>query len=127
MAIRQHPSSTVQRYNLAVDYGALAVLGVRVRMWRLVKRVSQLLVIAFGFWSGVQGMLTPGIAFAGMILVYLGVEGFEMFLAAVGSEGLSVSIESGADDDNTEQTRWETDGGTVPERCDALGGERDGK
>ena len=106
---RSHP--TIQEYNHAVDFGALAVLGVRIRMWRLVKRVSQLLVIIFGFWSGVQGLIDPLYAFSGMILAYVGVEGFEMFLASIGKKGLSVSIESEDDEEDTTQTRWETDGG----------------
>lgn len=111
MATRHSSPTTVQQYNHAVDFGAFAVLGVRLTMWRLVKRVSQLLVIAFGFWAGVTGLIAPTLAFGGMILVYLGVEGFESFLAMVGSEGLSVSIESDDDEEETTQTRWETDGG----------------
>ncbi len=87
-------------------------------MWRLLKRVSQLLVIGFGFWAGVSGMIAPTVAFAGMIVAYLGVEGFESFLALVGSEGLSVQIEAQGegDEEEGEQTHFRTDGGAIVDR-----------
>jgi hypothetical protein len=102
------PTQSLRAYNRRIDCGARhAGLG-GVRVWRFLKRLAQLLVISFGFWGGVAGELDPAIAFAGMIVVYLGVEGVEVALATVG-EGVTINVTS---DDEQERDR-EPDGGAV--------------
>lgn len=79
-------------------------------MWRSIKAVSQLLVILFAMYGASTGALSFQVALGAMVLIYLGAEGAETILAKIGENHLSVSVESEEDDD-TEQTRFETDGG----------------
>lgn len=62
-------------------------------VWRLIKAVSQLLVISFAFWSAVTGTLSAQLAFAGMLLAYFGAEGVEAILAQAGKTSLRVTRE----------------------------------
>lgn len=78
-------------------------------MWRSIKAVSQLLVIAFSFWGAVTGALDPSVAFVGMIAAYLGAEGVETVLLAAGESTTNLSVED-ADDRDREA---EPDGGAV--------------
>lgn len=64
-------------------------------VWRLIKRLSQLAIITFGFWAGFTGVMDPRVAYGGMIIVYLGVEGVETVLESIGEDGVNVSVTTG--------------------------------
>jgi len=112
MSVSNHPThrDQIRAYRQKVDTGSLAVLGGGILMWRSIKAVSQLLVILFAMYGGLTGALSFRLALAATVVVYLGAEGAEAILAKIGENHLSVSVESEEDDD-TEQTRFETDGG----------------
>lgn len=93
----QRPSNPVRAHRDAVDAACHRYHLGGVTVWRTVKSVSVLLTVAFGFWSAVEGSLAPSVAFAGMVLVIIGAEGLENLLAAVGENGLNVSIDPGGE------------------------------
>jgi len=81
------------------------------RVWRLTKHVSQLLVITFAFWGGVTGQLDTTVAFGGMLVTLVGAEFAETLLVGLGEGGVDVSI-SASDSDGGEDERH-PDGGAV--------------
>lgn len=118
---RDTPSNPRQRRPLdhyrAVDLGCrLHHLG-SLTVWRLIKALSQLIVITFGFWAGLEGAIPPRYAFTGMIIAYFGAEGVEALLAAAGRA--TFSLEPQPEEEDTDRERPETDGGaTVAETPD---------
>lgn len=83
-----------------------------VTVWRSIKAVSQLVVLSFAFWGALSGTINPQLAFAGMILVYLGAEGAEAVLAAAGRASFDVTYPNA---DDGEDRDAETDGGRIVE------------
>lgn len=89
MSLRPHdpphdaPRSIVAHHTV-VD-AACRYYGLRgLTVWRTVKAIAQLLVIAVGAWGAVTGALDPAFAFVVMAIVYIGAEGVETVLAATG-------------------------------------------
>jgi len=80
-------------------------------VWRTIKAVSQLVIISFAFWGGVSGTINPTYAFAGMLVIYLGVERFEDMLANEGQRQAqranNVTVSETSDEDPRKEHRRE--------------------
>ena len=107
------PRRTVADYHDRLDRGCRRTFLGGIHVWRTIKRLSQLLVISFGFWMGVTGSVDPTLAFVGMLGAYLGTEGLENLLVALGTAS-DVTIQTGTDEG--EERDAETDGGRVTSR-----------
>jgi len=105
--------NSIARYHTRLDRGARRVGLGGVRVWRLVKQTSQLLVVSFAFWGGITGKLSPTMAFVGMLVAIIGTEGIESVLAEAG--GIDVTISSSNDETADDSEDCETDGGVVLE------------
>lgn len=105
----QHPVTAALSHYRAVDLGS-KVLGLgSVAVWRALKALSQLLVVSYAFWGALDGSLNPTLAFLGMLLAYLGAEGAESIIAAVGKTSFDISYTQ----DNSDDDDPRTDGGTI--------------
>lgn len=97
----QHHNS-VREHRNAVDRACERYHLGGVTVWRTVKAASVLLTVVFAFYAHTGGKLSAQFALIAMITVILGAEGIETLLAAIGSEGVGVTIKANADDDNGE-------------------------
>jgi len=110
------PGRTGYSYTDALNLGCRRMGLGRASVWRIIRRLSQLLVITGMFFMYVQGDLAAELAFTGMLIGYLGPEGVEVVLAKWGADELRLSFaDGGQDETDTEDQETKPDGEHLPE------------
>ena len=102
----------ISRYRYFLDVGCRRTHLGGIRVWRSLKAVALIMVLSFGFWGGVTGTINPPVAFAGMLVAYVGLEQVESLLVTAGEQSLSLSLTDGTieTDGTGEDDDVETDG-----------------
>ena len=101
----------ISRYRYFLDVGCRRTHLGGIRVWRSLKAVALIMVLSFGFWGGVTGTINPPVAFAGMLIAYVGLEQVESLLVTAGEQSLSLSLTDGTIETDGEDDDVETDGG----------------